>query len=188
MKKTVKLLILLLLFSMGCYKDYNPVFNFDASQIDPDIKNVFGVPVGNVSMYYNGEYREYSFGPRIIYDGKLSIYLGEITSQGLDESISVTDIPFKVDSSAFEYYSNLGGVECTAALVLDGDGVLDIWRIDTSGYENYVQVTHINPYAKRVAGKFQARLLVSGSSPPQYNWPDTIEITEGRFYLEYKYQ
>jgi hypothetical protein len=108
---------------------------------------------------------------------------------GITEDISFNDIPLAVQKNdTFEesdYWNLYNGIpSATIGWLLEFDQGIGIMKPNLSR-DNWLEVTHLDLEAKTVEGRFQVFLRKQGNG--SYAWfgqPDTIAMTDGKFYLK----
>jgi hypothetical protein len=66
----------------------------------------------------------------------------------------------------------------------DGDVLGDTYTILPT-YDNFIQVDNYDAYTKEIKGKFQLKFVVE-TKTSGHVLPDTLQLTEGRFYTKIK--
>lgn len=180
---------LMLMFHFACQK--TNMNDWALPQYNPSSPVSLELKKGWMEYKYNGSYirrenslsyieskNEFHLIMRTHYPDSFlseSLWFGEVPLQGgkhVVEQSTAVDIPYVIGSITVDYDQSPG-----------------TWMPDTLGFDNYITVSDIDTVERTVRGIFQARLIhpleFVSSTAFWYYWPDTIELTEGRYYLEY---
>ena len=118
---------------------------------------------------------------------RFSLTTGIVVQNGLDNQFWIDDINAKEGLQMLERENiwNLsnGIPSATYAIVLDGDQYLNGYSVDTTICNQYIEILHYDSLTQMVEGKFQTVLEGPNNWP---SLPDTIKMTEGKFYLKIK--
>jgi len=179
------LIVLCTIPQFGCQKE--PANNTPVQA--PIIDTTYSRDLGWISYDYNGVFEQQQQHAYYDIDNTISSFWISYGNPlfGLYEQITFNNLILKEGLMELEHR---GAIErrptAIAGLILEGDQFLQSWLVDTTGYNSYVEFTRIDSTLQRMKGTFQVRLIKREPDPPPFGYPDTIELTNGRFYLEYE--
>ena len=114
----------------------------------------------------------------------------KIYSYGLSETFSIGDIPLKIGKYKIEAL-NIGSEgnyvpDALIGWVLDGDQVLGGLNTDESDLNNFIEILRFDSLLNTVEGRFQVHLINDWGSTNGsiYPLPDSMRLTDGKFYLK----
>ena len=114
-----------------------------------------------------------------------------MAANSMEEDLFITDIPCKVGKYPIEYSLSLLNnrnqiPEALFAFTHEQDEPFGSFLVDTLRQDHFVEVLRYNKADSTVEGRFQVFL---GKDPLGTNFsfiPDSIFLTEGKFYLKIK--
>lgn len=127
--------------------------------------------------------------PKALYykDKKMFSLIAEsINTDGLEESIDISDIPAKIGKYTYEYFPGSPYYNFIPQVAffhtLDGDQLVGAYSIDLTRPDNYIEVVRYDSVNHIVEGRYQA--ILDNKSAPFPGVPDSMFLLNGRFHLK----
>lgn len=197
MKYLLYFLISAQLLANGCKKHTNPIINPVDDPIDtikPPV-NSHIIDFGKISLLKNGiKWQTSSNGWFDHSDSSFVINIKQGFGNGVRETFRIGDIPKFKGTYSFEYFPSPATLhnnqipEPNFAMVYDGDQPIGDFVLDTLRHDHFIEVLHYDTLNNTAEGRFQIFLKRDPSINgfPFPGVPDSIAITEGKFYLPVK--
>ncbi len=119
---------------------------------------------------------------------RFSIKGGNEYSNGLSEVSFITDIPLTLgkhsitmETSLSDFNNGIADAGYTMAVYDEGIGS---FRPDTTRTDNFIEVLRFDTVTNEVEGRFQVFMGQWGAHSPVSFVPDSVFLTEGKFYLK----
>lgn len=186
MYSTIKILLfafIALVILSNCTKQQ------DGGQPTDPVDTTIYIPVinfGNGSFRKNGSLWTYSF-EAWEYKSDSSFQIRSEINGNIAEYFSIRDIPLLKGKYELEFRTVINGLnnipEPLFSYYVDGDQPGGSYNLDTIRSDHFLEILHVDTLARTVEGRFQIFLRLK---PRNYNLPglpDTLSITDGRFYL-----